>query len=552
MDAGMPGPEQRRQRQPQLVLDDQTNDPQGGSAQGEGVLAAGRLLVDGEHADQAVELVGQGDAEADRRRGAAVVRSLGRIVLGDGLRHLGLLAVGQSVVAAHDTLQLGKLAHHAGDEIGLAEPCGGAHAVQVCARHGLGDLHGQRGDAVDLVLDRPEPRMEDDGAQGGDTALQALLAVLIPEELGVGQTGAQNPLVALHDVLTPQRAFGRRHVGRQQEAGRQRSVRLDQGEVLLMAAHGGREHLVRQLHEARFDAAHQRLRPLHESGHLLDQGRILLDRQSGGVRERRGLFDQDLAPLAAVDTHEGPLQPLPVVGPAFDPDVLGRQERMAARPVGEGQLPVAQVQRALQPDAVEDRQHGVQRANPAEIGFRPAHGGRPDQGADRLGQQLGQDRGRGLSRDLPHGEEEFALGRLAQLRLVGGGEAVGLQKARDGRLRRAALRALALLGPVGLLERQSLNHQHETTRGRGGEGMVEGQAGGAQSVADQRAQVFRRLHLHAGGDLLRAQLQKQLRHRPSPQPQAAALRRTRQRRRPRSRSSPWPGRARGRCRPAAR
>src|SRR3712207_7756850 len=49
----------------------------------------------------------------------------------------------------------------------------------------------QRLHARDLVGHGAEPGMEDDLLQRADAALQPLLAVLVPEELGVGEAGAQ-------------------------------------------------------------------------------------------------------------------------------------------------------------------------------------------------------------------------------------------------------------------------------------------------------------------------------------------------------------------------
>jgi hypothetical protein len=37
----------------------------------------------------------------------------------DGIRNAAVFAVGQSIVAAHDTLQFGKLADHAGQQVGV-------------------------------------------------------------------------------------------------------------------------------------------------------------------------------------------------------------------------------------------------------------------------------------------------------------------------------------------------------------------------------------------------------------------------------------------------
>jgi hypothetical protein len=43
------------------------------------------------------------------------------VVLEDRRRHRCRLARGERVLATHDSLQLGELAHHAGDEVGLGQ-----------------------------------------------------------------------------------------------------------------------------------------------------------------------------------------------------------------------------------------------------------------------------------------------------------------------------------------------------------------------------------------------------------------------------------------------
>ena len=547
----MPIADQSCQRQPQLILDDQADHAQGSAAQGEGILAAGRLFVDGEHADQRVEFVSQRDTDADRRGRTEIVGPLGRIVFGDGPGDLRLFAVGLRVVPAHDPLQLRELADHTGDEIRLAEPGGRTHPIHIGVRHGLRNLDRQRRDPVDLVFHGPKARVEDDLAQRRDPALQTLLSVLIPEELGVGQARPQHPLIAAYDVPTAERPLGRRHVRNQQEPRREASIRLHEGKILLVAAHGGREHFVGQCHETVVDAARQHFRPLHQACHLLDQGPVVPNRQPGGVGKLRALLDDGLAALVSVHKDVSPLQTRLVVAVAVDLEGVGRQKGMTARAVGKDQLPIAERQPAVQTATGEDGQHGLQRAYPAEVGFRPAHGLRPAEGADRLGEKARQDFGRCLARDMPYGEEELALGRFAQLRLVRRSKSVGLQKTLDGLLRRAELRPFLLLRPIRLLRRQSLDNQHQTARRDRGKGMIERQPGSAKPVADGLTQSVGGLRLHAGRDFLGAELQQQFRHRLPPlrsPPQGPFVRKTR----PRLRSNPWPWHAHDRCRLGAR
>ena len=65
------------------VLEDEPDDAQRGAAQRERIARAGRLLADGEEADQRVDLVGERHGDADRRGRAAVARAQRRVMLGD-------------------------------------------------------------------------------------------------------------------------------------------------------------------------------------------------------------------------------------------------------------------------------------------------------------------------------------------------------------------------------------------------------------------------------------------------------------------------------------
>ena len=72
-------------------------------------------LADAEDADQRVELVGQRDRDARRLPfGQRVAGEARPVVLRDRAATASVLAVVQRVIAAHDALQLGELAHHLG------------------------------------------------------------------------------------------------------------------------------------------------------------------------------------------------------------------------------------------------------------------------------------------------------------------------------------------------------------------------------------------------------------------------------------------------------
>ena len=117
------------ERQAQVVLEDDADDAQRGAAELIGIARARRLLADSPEADQHVELVGQrhghGGAVAFALQRHRVGRALRLVVQLDGARDGRVHVLGLGVVAAHEALQLGEFADHAGDEVGLGQ-LGGA------------------------------------------------------------------------------------------------------------------------------------------------------------------------------------------------------------------------------------------------------------------------------------------------------------------------------------------------------------------------------------------------------------------------------------------
>ena len=73
----------------------------------------------------------------------------------DGGRHISCLAVVRGVVTSHEALQLGELAHHVGDEIGLGEACCTVGRARIGAEQG-GDRGGQATHAGDALRLRAE------------------------------------------------------------------------------------------------------------------------------------------------------------------------------------------------------------------------------------------------------------------------------------------------------------------------------------------------------------------------------------------------------------
>jgi hypothetical protein len=88
-------------------------------------------------------------------------------------------------------------------------------------------------DTLDLVEDAAELGVIDAVFQRLDPVFEPHFAVLVPEEAGVGETGAQDPLVAGDDGPA---VIGRLVVGDEHEARRRRAVRVEAGEIFLVGA----------------------------------------------------------------------------------------------------------------------------------------------------------------------------------------------------------------------------------------------------------------------------------------------------------------------------
>ena len=105
----------------QVRLDQHPDHAQRMAAQCERILVAGGCLADAEQADQRLELVGQRDDDAGAVARQRIAGKARLVVILDRERDLVGQAVVARVVAAHDALQLGKLADHVGQQVGLGE-----------------------------------------------------------------------------------------------------------------------------------------------------------------------------------------------------------------------------------------------------------------------------------------------------------------------------------------------------------------------------------------------------------------------------------------------
>ena len=157
---------------------------------------------DRQEADQRIDLVGERDGDAT---GAVGQRSLGperRVVLGDriGDRRRSRRRC-QRVIAAHDALQLRELADHAGGEIGLGQsaPRGARRSASAPGRCAARSRRPASPSAPTLSATVPSLAWKTMAFSAGSRGFEPSLAVLVPEELGIGEARAQHALVAGDD-----------------------------------------------------------------------------------------------------------------------------------------------------------------------------------------------------------------------------------------------------------------------------------------------------------------------------------------------------------------
>ena len=228
-------------------------------------------------------------------------------------------------MAAGDALQFGELVDHARLQVVLRQFRGTA-----CLR-GIGaDLCGngfcQRCHARDLACDAAQLGLVGDGLQAIAHRHQALLEVLVEEELGVGETRTDHALVALAhfiDVL-------RLDVGDADEMLGQPAAIAQHREELLVDLHRLDQRFLRHGQEGGLETAQHRRRPLGQADHLLQV--VVGDaRAAAGLGCRLLDFGDDArAAGVGIDQHLRALQGHHVIARVVDPHRLVVFEAMAA------------------------------------------------------------------------------------------------------------------------------------------------------------------------------------------------------------------------------
>ena len=135
----------------------------------------------------------------------------------------------------------------------------------------LGNLAGEHSHPLHALILGAEFLVEDDLSELRHAVFEHHLAVLVEEELGVGEPGTDHPLIAGDDGLA---AVVGLEIGNYDEAVGE-LISAAKREALLMRLHRGREHFRRHLEEALIENAHQHHRPFGEPGILGEQSNSL-------------------------------------------------------------------------------------------------------------------------------------------------------------------------------------------------------------------------------------------------------------------------------------
>jgi hypothetical protein len=206
------------------------------------------------------------------------------------------------VMSPHRALKLGKLAHHPGGEVGLAEASGLENVGdQLLPAERAGQPTRHRADAVDSIELAAQPGLVGPATQFLDARPERALAVLLEEEPGVGEPRSQDPLVAVpgHGAV-----FHRRARDRDEPVG-EPAVRVEHREVALVVAHLRDDHLGREFQVGLLEGAGDAGGVLDQPGDLIDE-RLVLPEAAPHLARRLGqLLLDGGATLGRIDDHPG-------------------------------------------------------------------------------------------------------------------------------------------------------------------------------------------------------------------------------------------------------
>ena len=160
----------------------------------------------------------------------------------------------------------------------------------------------QTKDALHALILAAELLVEGDVLQMHHAVFERDLAILVEEELGVGEPRADHPLIAFGDLLAAVLGF---EIGDEDEVVRER-VAFRQRETFLMRLHGGRQHLGRHGQEVLIELAHQHHGPFGQP-RVLGEQRLVLDERKPllPMRAYGRCLAIEAARSAAIENDEG-------------------------------------------------------------------------------------------------------------------------------------------------------------------------------------------------------------------------------------------------------
>ena len=135
----------------------------------------------------------------------------------------------------------------------------------------LDDARGNVGHALGALALGAELVVVDHLGQAIDARGQGFLAVLVEEELGIGQARAHHTLIATNHQV---RVRGTDVADHQKLVG-QLVGRVQQGEVFLVGLHGQDQALLRHVQKLPVKLAQQHVRALYQRGHFVQQGGVI-------------------------------------------------------------------------------------------------------------------------------------------------------------------------------------------------------------------------------------------------------------------------------------
>ncbi len=430
-----------------------------------------------------------------------------QVVLVDCSADARIFAFEASILAPHDSLQLGKLVNHPCLQVALGQqrrPLGQLPDRWIEA---LGQAHRQFAKAHHLLVAGPQPGLVNNVFERLETTLELDLLIFRPEEHGIGEPGAQHPFVAPRHhlrVVDP-------GIGNSDEARQQTAVLAGQGEVALVLAHGGDQQFSGKRQVFLLEGAADRAGVLHQKGDFFEQLLVEVDLAADGMGRPLDLPGDHHLALLRIGNDEMALRLLQPVFQAAHGKRPGRHEAVAVREVAA--FDVAEAERDN--EAVIESDQPMNRPGEADIQVLPAHrlleGDAGNDPRQHLRQQVG-----GRPPLLHFGDENVRPlvglrgGELRHLDPIGPGEAEsGLGRVAvsvEGNFdRRAGYRQF-----LTLLKTSHIGHgDGDPARRRESADGTEADAGKLQLLAQQTLQVGHGDGQKTGRNLLGAYFQKQ-------------------------------------------